>query len=65
MWVLVVLMFNGMGDFRISTNQIIYFEHETCLIAKSIQDQALETTKPTPQAHFQTHCFKFPETKTI
>ena len=61
MWVLVIIMFNGVGEFRVMNNQMIYFKHEACLYAKDIQDQALSATKPSPKAHFQSACFKFPE----
>ena len=64
-WVLVILMFNGMGQFKIGTSEMIYFDKIACEHQRSIQDQALEKTKPSEHAYFLTACFEMPEVKKV
>jgi len=56
MWVMVLVMFSGVGSFKVASDQRLYASWELCNGARIQLHASLERSKPNPDAVIMSTC---------
>ena len=61
MWVIVIVMFDGLGSFKVASDQMLYARYELCKGARISLHTTLERSKPHPDAVVMSSCTEVSE----
>ena len=61
MWVIVLVMFTGVGSFKVASDQRLYASWELCNGARIQHQATLERSKPHPDAVVMSSCTEVSE----